>query len=133
MQFSKRDDRFAEKLETITHRGIGNTRMKDFHDLYSLISLEGCLNGAYIDKVVVAVFNHRQTSLQLPLKFTTDSLNVLQPLWKSYQQDLSSSAMAIRVPERLQDVIVAINNWLMQNTQLCSNEGVLKNHVEAQI
>ena len=90
-------------------------------------------DGSYIEKVVVAVFNHRQTSLQLPLKFTTDSLNVLQPLWKSYQQDLSSSATTIRVPEGLQDVITAINNWLMRNTQLCPNGVVPKNHAEAQI
>jgi hypothetical protein len=107
--------------------------MKDFHDLYSLISLERCLDGAYTEKVLITVFNHRQTSLRLPLKFTTDSLNVLQPLWKSYQQDLSSNSTAIRVPERLQDVIAAINNWLMWNTQLCSNEAAAKNHAEAQI
>ena len=35
---------FAEKLETVVYRDIGNTRMKDFHDLYSLISLEKCLD-----------------------------------------------------------------------------------------
>ncbi|MGH2612714.1 MAG: nucleotidyl transferase AbiEii/AbiGii toxin family protein [Rhabdochlamydiaceae bacterium] len=29
---------FAEKLETIIYRGSFNSRMKDFHDLYSLIS-----------------------------------------------------------------------------------------------
>lgn len=124
---------FAEKLETITHRGIGNTRMKDFHDLYTLTSLEGCLDGSYTEKVVVAVFNHRQTSLQLPLNFTAESLNVLQPLWKSYQQDLSSSSNAIRVPEELKDLITALNNWLMRNTQLCPNRVVPKNHAEAQI
>jgi hypothetical protein len=30
---------FAEKLETIVHRGVANTRMKDFHDLYSLCQM----------------------------------------------------------------------------------------------
>ena len=29
---------FAEKLETIIYRGSFNSRMKDFHDLYSMIS-----------------------------------------------------------------------------------------------
>ncbi|KAF3361803.1 hypothetical protein PHSC3_001658 [Chlamydiales bacterium STE3] len=121
----------AEKLETVIYRGIGNTRMKDFHDLYSLVSLEGCLDGAYADKVISAVFNHRQTSLQLPLKFTADSLNVLQSLWKSYQQDLPSSPAAISLPKGLQVVIAVINGWLMQNTQLCSNEANPRNHTEA--
>lgn len=118
---------FAEKLETITHRGIGNTRMKDFHDLYSLISVEECLDGPYTEKVLIAVFNHRQTSLQLPLKFTIDSLNLLQPLWISYQQNLSSSSTAIQVPKGLQNVIAAINNWLMRHTQLCYNKVVSNN------
>lgn len=122
---------FAEKLETVIHRGIGNTRMKDFHDLYSLISLEGRLNGSYTEKVLVAVFNHRQASLQLPLKFNADSLSVLQQLWKSYQQDLSSSPTAIPVPEELQDVIAAINNWLMLNTQLFSNKATPNNPAKA--
>lgn len=41
--------------------------------------------------------------------------------------------MAIRVPEGLQDVIAAINNWVMRNTQLCINGVAPKNHVEAQV
>jgi hypothetical protein len=94
--------------------------MKDFHDLYSLISLEGCLNTAYTDKVVVTVFNHRQTALEkLPLKFDIEAMDVLQPLWQDYQQDLASSPMTILLPESLKDVISAINTWLMHNTQLC--------------
>ncbi len=107
---------FAEKLETVVQRAIGNTRMKDFHDLYSLISIEGCLNTAYTDKVVVTVFKHRQTSLQkLPLQFDRETLDVLQSQWQSYQRDLSSNHT---LPESIKDVITAINRWLMHNTQL---------------
>src|SRR6185312_12245118 len=67
---------FAEKLETVVQRGIGNTRMKDFHDLYSLISLERCLDPAYTDKVVTIVFNHRQTSLKLPLNLDVEFIEM---------------------------------------------------------
>ena len=114
---------FAEKLETVIQRGIGNTRMKDFHDLYTLISLQGCLKTNYIDKVVVTVFNHRQTSLQkLPLQFDNEYISVLQPLWEDYLQDLSSSQMTTLLPESIKDVISAINVWLIYNTQLCTSE-----------
>ena len=67
---------------------MGNTRMKDFHDLHSLISLEKCLDPAYTGKVVTTVFNHRQTSLKLPLAFDAESMETLQPLWKEYQKDI---------------------------------------------
>jgi predicted nucleotidyltransferase component of viral defense system len=112
---------FAEKLETVVYRGIGNTRMKDFHDLYSLISLKECLDPSYTDAVVAMVFNHRQTSLEnLPLRCDPEFIETLQPLWRDYQRDLSLSQMAIPLPEAIQEVLFSINAWLMQNTKLCS-------------
>lgn len=112
---------FAEKLETVIYRGMGNTRMKDFHDLYSLIVLEGCLNPSYTDQVVAMVFTHRQTSTEnLPLKFDSDFIDILQPLWRDYRRDLSSSQASITLPESIQEVISSINSWLTQNTNLCS-------------
>ncbi len=114
---------FAEKLETVIYRGSGNTRMKDFHDLYSLVSLEGCLDPAYVDKVVVTVFNHRQASLtELPLKLDPESMEILQPLWQDYQRRVSSHQSQISLPESLVDVISVINSWLMHNTYLCEQK-----------
>lgn len=113
---------FAEKLETIVHRGMGNTRMKDFHDLHSLISLEKCLDPAYTDKVVTTVFSHRQTQLKLPLKFDAEFIEILQPLWREYQKDLPKNLVTIKPPELIQDVISFINFWLKKNTQLCISE-----------
>ena len=110
---------FAEKLETIVHRGMGNTRMKDFHDLHSLISVEKCLDPIYTNKVVETVFNHRKTSLKLPLAFDTEAMEMLQHLWHDYQQSLVSNQKTIVLPKHLKDVISVINNWLMTNTQLC--------------
>lgn len=113
---------FAEKLETIVHRGMGNTRMKDFHDLHSLISLEKCLDPNYTYKVVTTVFNHRQTQLKLPLKHDVEFIEILQPLWREYQKDLPSSQVANKPPELILDVIYFINSWLKNNTQLCISE-----------
>ena len=110
---------FAEKLETVVHRDMGNTRMKDFHDLYSLISSAKFLDPAYTDKVVTTVFNHRQTPLKLPLAFDVEAMETLQPLWKDYQQGLASAQKAIILPKSLKDIISAINAWLIDNTELC--------------
>lgn len=112
---------FAEKLETVVYRDIGNTRMKDFHDLYSLISLERCLDSTYTEKVVTTVFNHRQTPLKLPLKLDIEFIEILQPLWQEYQKDLSGSQTAHKPPKLIQDVISSINSWLKDNTQLCTS------------
>lgn len=113
---------FAEKLETVVHRGMGNTRMKDFHDLHSLISLEKCLDLAYTEKAVTTVFNHRQTQLKLPLKFDVEFIEILQPLWREYQKDLPKNQVTIKPPDLIQDVISFINSWLKNNTQLCTTE-----------
>lgn len=118
---------FAEKLETVIHRGVGNTRMKDFHDLYSLTSLERCLDPTYTDKVVLIVFNHRQTSLQnLPIKFDAESIETLQLLWYDYQRGLTSIQKDISLPKSLEEVISAINTWLSCNTQLCDSKSLSK-------
>lgn len=113
---------FAEKLETVVYRGSGNTRMKDFHDLFSLVSMEGALDPAYVDKVVATVFNHRQAPLtQLPLHLDAESMEVLQPLWQDYQRRFSSNQSPLAIPESLMEVISAINAWLASKTQLCAN------------
>lgn len=113
---------FAEKLETVVHRGMGNSRMKDFHDLYSLISLEKCLDPTYTGKVVTTVFNHRQTSLNLPLAFDAEAIETLQPLWKDYQQGLTPTQKSIVLPKNFKDLVLVINMWLKSNTKLCVSD-----------
>lgn len=110
---------FAEKLETVVYRGMGNTRMKDLHDLFSLISLEGCLNPLYTNQVVKTVFAHRQTSLNLPLRSDIEFFNILNPLWRDYLKDILPNQKSIALPKSIQDVIASINTWLMRNTNLC--------------
>lgn len=108
---------FAEKLETVIYRGSANSRMKDLHDLYSLVSLPDCLNATYTEKVVVNVFNHRQTSIEkLPLNFDVEATVRLQPVWHDYYQQLHLKGT---LPSKFEEVISTINHWLAANTSLC--------------
>ena len=77
---------FAEKLETIVFRGGGNTRMKDFHDLYSLVSLD-VLDSSLAKKAVELVFHHRKTPVKrLPASFGMDALETMEKNWSAYRK-----------------------------------------------
>ncbi len=107
---------FAEKLETVIYRGGGNSRMKDFHDLYSLISLREGLDLSYVGKVVTSVFDHRQSSMEkLPISFDADAISRLKVLWSNYHGELKSKGL---LPPLFIDVISAINSWLEFNLEL---------------
>jgi hypothetical protein len=107
---------FAEKLETVVFRRESNTRMKDFHDLYSLISL-GNLNEAYKAKAIELVFIHRKTSLQgLPIIFDETALARLEKSWNLYQRRLKTTKNSLALPNSIEGVIEAINQFLSQAT-----------------
>jgi predicted nucleotidyltransferase component of viral defense system len=106
---------FAEKLETVIHRGSFNSRMKDFHDLYSMISSQSFLGNT--EKVIRMVFEHRETELALPITYDWDELNRLQNFWNEYLRNLRRENLA-PLPENMADVIAKINYWLQVNTRL---------------
>lgn len=113
---------FAEKLETVVHRGVGNSRMKDFHDLISLISLNGHLDKSYAGKVVKAVFLHRKTPLEaLPIQLDAESEEILQTAWEKYHAKTLFTE-EVKAPDRIKGVIALINTWLKTNTNLCESE-----------
>jgi predicted nucleotidyltransferase component of viral defense system len=110
---------FAEKLESAVFRREANTRMKDFHDLYSLISL-GNLNEAHTEKAVQLVFNHRKTSLQgLPITFDKNALAHLEKAWSLYHRRLKTTKNSLILPVSIEDLIESINQWLNLKTALC--------------
>lgn len=84
----------AEKLETIISRGIANTRMRDFYDIYILLKVHGNkIDNTLLAKAVVATSKRRGSSDvlsngQLVLKevFQSDSLH---SLWAKYQKNYS--------------------------------------------
>lgn len=106
---------FAEKLETVVFRGVGNTRMKDFHDLYSLISLD-VLDGLLTRKAVQLVFHHRKTSLnKLPIAFVRGDFETLEKNWTTYRRKLRAKKGALTTPESIEYVISILNRWMERN------------------
>ncbi len=103
---------FAEKLETTVIRGKTNTRMKDFHDLHSLIFL-GNLDKSLTGKAVQLVFHHRKTPLEkIPIAFDQATLETLGKSWNLYRRKLKTQKGALPLPEFMEDLIIALNQWL---------------------
>lgn len=100
---------FAEKLETLVYRGAENSRMKDFHDLFTLLIHENSLNIANVQRAIKTIFEHRHTPLQLPLQFDENSLKILQTSWKRYLQSVTAIT---QLPENIETIIQLINKHL---------------------
>ena len=89
--------------------------MKDFHDLYSLVRLD-VLDSSLAKKAVQMVFHHRKTLLKkLPVVFSKDALETLEKNWASYRRKTKAKKDAIKLPESIEDVISALNQWLEEN------------------
>ncbi len=108
---------FAEKLETIIYRGSFNSRMKDFHDLYSLISSSEFSSFHNLEGVIRLVFEHRETPLTLPITYSEDEIKQLQTFWNKYLKNLRAENTE-NLPITLAQVIATINDWLLLNTEL---------------
>ena len=63
---------FAEKYETACFRGAGNSRMKDYHDLWMIIRDSSALDIAVLQKAIKQTFSHRNTSLELIPAYSGD-------------------------------------------------------------
>jgi len=108
---------FAEKLETIIHRGSFNSRMKDFHDIYSMISSSALPSFKSLENVIRIVFEHRETDLILPISFEEDEIIRMQNFWGEYLKNLRTENIETLPPSFL-DLIAKINYWLELNTTL---------------
>ena len=106
---------FAEKLHAMVDRGRYNSRMKDFHDLYSMILQKGDQLSSNIENIIKTVFNHRQTEIKLPIIFSSQAIVDLQSFWNRYLQGLKKDH---KMPINLQNIVQIINNWLIKNTKL---------------
>lgn len=82
---------FAEKLQTILARGVLNTRMRDFYDVYMLGSLyKEKINADVLEKAFDLTCKKRETSiLKVQGGSVIDNVAIseeLRNLWKSYQK-----------------------------------------------
>lgn len=109
---------FAEKLETVVFRGGANTRMKDFHDLYSLVQLN-VLDTSLTEKATQLVFQHRKTSLEkLPIVLGKDAFEALEKNWSAYRRKIQSKKSFLKLPESLEEVVSVLNQWLEENISI---------------
>jgi len=100
---------FAEKLETVIYRGSKNSRMKDFHDLYTMVLTKEAIDGNKIEKAIAAVFRHRKTPIQLPIKFDAEAFQALQNYWSKYYR---TAKVMSNLPSQVEQVVEAINEGL---------------------
>lgn len=111
---------FAEKLETVVYRGSLNSRMKDFHDLYSMIT-STLLSFNDLGGITRAVFQHRGTALDLPLTYSHDQVAQLQAIWESYLRNLRVQTVQ-PLPKDISTIIQLLNDYL----QVHVSRGVLR-------
>lgn len=100
---------FAEKLETVVFRGAENSRMKDFHDLHTLVCTKETLSRKMTMNAIHAVFEHRKTPLRLPIGFDITGLEALQNYWDRYRQTATAGNA---LPNRIEQIIEVINKWI---------------------
>lgn len=112
---------FAEKLETIVHRGSFNSRMKDFHDLYIMISSSQLPSFYNLEGIIRSVFEHRETILTLPITYEEDEMLRVQNFWSEYLKHLRAENLA-NLPIDITQVLLKINDWLRSNTKLIKNQ-----------
>lgn len=82
----------AEKYQTIITRGILNTRMKDFYDIYVLISKnKDILNIQNLRIAIKYTFEHRKTEIDIleiqEIITEIEKDKDMKNLWKNYQKN----------------------------------------------
>jgi hypothetical protein len=101
----------AEKFETIVSRGLTNSRMRDYYDLWLLPTLRD-YDGSQVAAALTATFTHRGTALptEVPAGLTSAfyGSGEAQARWQSF---LSSRGIA--GPEDLAEVCRAIVGFVM--------------------
>ena len=114
----------AEKFEAMVKLGIANSRMKDIHDLKTMLK-NFDFKGAELKNAIAATFERRKTALptrdQQPLVFTAEFFtnDSKQKQWKAFV----NKNRAFVVDETVEFALLAIRDFLMPIvTALSSNE-----------
>lgn len=108
---------FAEKFETACFRGVDNSRMKDYHDLWMLTKKPEVLAIAKLDDAVKATFSHRNTNLELIPIYKDKDAEKQQNYWRSHLRGLIDEMKSI-LPADLNDVVTDINSWIETNLDI---------------
>ncbi len=103
----------AEKFQTMIDRGMVNSRMKDFFDVYMILKADK-VNNALLKEAVVEVFANRGTALDAENVVFTDGFAqdvMRQTMWKAYlkkikyKEELPFTEVMRLIKERLQPMM----------------------------
>lgn len=108
---------FAEKLETACFRGIENSRMKDFHDMWLMLFTDDPLikDRSNLFRAMKETFAHRDTKLQLIPIASYDDLNKQEKYWQAHLKALKRSPIIDQLPKHFISLVEQINSWLSDN------------------
>ncbi len=100
----------AEKFEAMIKLGALNSRMKDFYDVWLLIS-QFTFNGSSLANAIARTFKNRKTELPKALPFFAAEIYSDQSdrnrIWQAFLEKND-----IRVPEKLKEATSVIENFL---------------------
>lgn len=101
----------AEKFETIACKGVANSRLKDYYDIWLLSQCQG-FSGAELSRAISATFRHRGTvlTIEVPSGLTKtfyESANA-QAKWRSLLQNTQ-----VEAPPDLSEICDAIVAFMM--------------------
>ena len=101
----------AEKFETIISRGILNSRMRDFYDIYALLESELLINEKDFNLAIRNTFSNRGTIIslnewQLIINEIKNNEDMMK-LWKSYQNkfDYARKVSWIKILEAIENLL----------------------------
>lgn len=103
----------AEKLESIVSLGLINSRLKDYYDIWMLLTTR-TLSRDSLANSIEATFKRRRTAIPiqppvgLTSEFTVQETSVV--IWKAFRARLKLSN--IEAPESLEELVAEINHHL---------------------
>lgn len=101
----------AEKLEALVKLGMGNSRLKDYYDLW-VLATQFTFTGPLLAQAVRATFDRRETELpkQLPLGLTDEF--ALDAAKKTQWQAFKRKSSAVDAPDELSVVLEIVRPFL---------------------
>ncbi len=102
----------AEKIETIITRSTANTRMRDYYDVYIIMTMyKDLVNNNLLNDAIIKVFGNRDTTHILKDKTTIlkeiENSDRMQHRWERYQSKYSYAKEI-----KWNDIIIALKEYI---------------------